>query len=77
MATLLAAHAVQAIRTEVSKPHLEAQGCSERGFLERLREHFVVPIIRGRAWAYDVTGVWARRGPVALSVALRADDLLS
>ena len=58
MAKLLKGRAVKAIKTEVSQPHLEAQGCSEREYLALLRTYFDVPVVRGRTpWMYDVSGV--------------------
>jgi FkbM family methyltransferase len=57
MSRLLAGAAVQAIKTEVSKPHLEAQGCSEGELLRQLRNaSFVVSTPRRRSWSYDVFG---------------------
>ena len=55
--------AVQAIVTEVSQPHLAAQGCSPDEMLNRLRTTFGrvdVPIGR-HSWSYDVSAIAAWR----------------
>ena len=58
MARLLRMGAVQAIATEVSKPHLAAQGCSEAALLGRIGgAGFEVSGAYQRQWSYDVQGV--------------------
>lgn len=63
---LFSEQTVQAIVTEVSEPHLAAQGCSPAGMLRRLRETFgqVREPTGRRSWSYDVAAIasWRSRG---------------
>ena len=68
MRRLLRRRAVQGIRTEVSVPHLEAQGCSAGGMHDRVDELFgrvPRPPPGDSAWTYELatTSSWvAARG---------------
>lgn len=59
---------VQALSTEVSIPHLEAQGCSAPGMHDRVDELFgrvARPQLDANTWTYELgaTSAWAPSRP--------------